>query len=255
MRLDGLIASPLMARVREITSRGLNVILPPHCLSCNRIVDSTHSLCAACWNAMTFIVPPYCARCGLPFETDIGAGAICGACAAVAPGFDRCRSAAVYDAASRSLILAFKRGDRTELSVAFGRWMAHAGAEVLSEADALVPVPLHWGRLFSRRYNQAALLAYAVSRLASVPVAVDVLRRHRRTRSMAHKSARARAENVRGAIDVKPSRRAFVEGRALVIVDDVLTTGATVGVCARALKRAGAKRVDVLTLARAVRHI
>jgi ComF family protein len=238
----------------NLTSRALDVVLPPKCLACDALVDQMHTLCAACWTTMTFINAPHCARCGLPFETDVGAGAICGACAATPPSYQRARSAVVYDDASRRLILSFKRGDRTDLSVAFGQWMARAGEELLADADALVPVPLHWTRLFSRRYNQAALLADAVSRQSSVPVAMDALRRPRRTDFMAHKSAGARAKNVQGAIDVKPARRAWVQDKALVIVDDVLTTGATANACVRALRRAGARRVDVLSLARAVRQ-
>lgn len=246
---------PAVSACADTISRVLDVILPPRCLSCDATVDRPHTLCAPCWRSMTFIAPPFCETCGIPFETDIGAGAICAACAASRPAFDRCRSAAVYDSASRSLILAFKRGDRTDMSIAFGRWMAHAGADILTGADFLVPVPLHWSRLFARRYNQAQLLASEVSRVTGIPVSVDMLLRTRKTPSMAHKSASARANNIRGAIKVNSGQRSVIEGASLVIVDDVLTTAATVGACARALKRAGAKRVDVLAVARAVRQI
>ena len=155
---------------------------------------------------------------------------------------------------SRALVLGFKHGDRTHGAPAYGRWMARAGAELLREADLVVPVPLHWLRLFRRRYNQAALLAQAVARTAGVPVAVDLLARRRPTPSQGHLSAMAaRRRNVRGAFAVRPGRAELVKDRRIVLVDDVLTTGATAESCARTLLRAGAAAVDVLVLARVVR--
>jgi ComF family protein len=157
-----------------------------------------------------------------------------------------------YDEASRRLVLAFKHGDRLHLAPAFGRWMRRAGAELLAEADVLVPVPLHWTRLLARRYNQAAVLAHAIHAANGPPVGADWLVRRRRTPSQGKRGAQARERNVKGAFAVKPGRA--VEGRRILLIDDVFTTGATVGECARVLRRAGARHVDVLTLARTVRH-
>ena len=157
-----------------------------------------------------------------------------------------------YDDASRRLILAFKHGDRLHLAPAFGGWMRRAGTDLLAEADLIVPVPLHWSRLFARRYNQAALLAHAIHAAGGPPVGADWLIRRRRTPSQGKRNAAARERNVRAAFAVRPGRP--VKGRRIVLVDDVFTTGATVGECARVLRRAGAARVDVLTLARTVRQ-
>jgi len=156
-----------------------------------------------------------------------------------------------YDDSSRQLVLALKHGDRLHLAPPLAQWMRHAGAELLAAADLQLPVPLHWTRLFTRRYNQAALLAQAIAKAGGPPVAADCLIRRRRTPSQGNKNPSARRRNVAGAFAVR--RPDKLRGRRVVLIDDVLTTGATVEECARVLKRAGAARVDVLTLARVVR--
>ncbi len=158
-----------------------------------------------------------------------------------------------YDEASRGLVLGFKHADRTDGAPAYGAWLARAGAELIAEADLIAPVPLHWMRLFARRYNQAALLARALARRAGRPVAADLLLRRRHTPSQGRLSPAQRRRNVAGAFAVKPSRRPLLEGRRVLLVDDVLTTGATASACARTLRRDGARAVDVLVLARVVR--
>jgi ComF family protein len=225
----------------------LDAVLPPRCISCGEIVGANGTLCSACWRGVTFIAPPFCARCGLPFPHD-GTG-ICAACAARPPHYARARAVLRYDEASRALVIAFKHADKTHTAPAYGAWMRRAGAELLDDADLLVPVPLHWSRLFRRRYNQAALLAYAIDRRRVAP---DLLVRRRATPSQGHLGRLARARNVAAAFALR--RDADVGGKRLVLVDDVMTTGATVGECARVLQRAGAARVDVLTLARATRE-
>ena len=161
------------------------------------------------------------------------------------------RAALRYDKNSRRLVLGLKHGDRTHLAGAFGRWMHRAGIEVLADADLLVPVPLHWTRLFQRRYNQAALLAQAIRSSGGPPLAADWLVRLRRTPAQGHLGPAARERNVRGAFAIRPGRS--FAGKRVVIIDDVITTGATVEESARVLKRAGAASVSVLTLARALR--
>ena len=229
------------------------LVLPPRCIGCGALVDAPGALCGTCWRGIDFITEPFCARCGLPFGHDAGAGAICGECARTPPPFERARSAAVYDDASRALILAFKHADRTDAATALGGWLARAGAEILADADAIVPVPLHRRRLLARRYNQAALLALALSRATGVPCLVDGLVRIRATPSQGRMDRTRRERNVRGAFSVRKSRAAALRGCHVVLVDDVLTTGATASACARALLRGGAARVSVLALARVTR--
>lgn len=181
----------------------------------------------------------------------MGEGAICGECNERSPAFDRARAVLRYDAMSRPLILAFKHADETHLANALGSWMRRAGEEVLDGADLLFPVPLHWSRLFRRRYNQAALLAHAIRSCGGPPVAPDWLLRARRTPSQGQLGRGAREANVRAAFRLRPGKS--VKGRRVVLIDDVMTTGATVEECALVLRKGGAEFIGALTLARAVR--
>lgn len=228
----------------------LDALLPPRCLSCGEAVDRQGGLCATCWVKLTFIAPPLCACCGLPFEYEAQEGTLCGACMATPPPFARARAVLAYDDGSRPLVLGFKHGDRIHAAKAYGVWLARAGRELLEDADRLLPVPLHRARLFHRRYNQAALLAQALSRHCGVPATPDLLQRRRSTPTQGGLDRQGRHRNVKGAFRLRPGQS--VTGQRLVIVDDVMTTGATLAECARILLRAGAARVDVLTLARVV---
>jgi ComF family protein len=232
----------------------LDAVLPPLCLGCGEIVGAPGALCASCWQGFSFVAPPQCACCGDPFAEHLGEDALCAACLARRPLFRRARAALAYDTQSRRLVLPFKHGDRTDIARACGGWMARAGAELLAEADLIAPVPLHWRRLLVRRYNQAQLLARALARgETGARLAPDLLRRRRWTGSQAGLRARERRRNVREAFDIHPHWAAEVAGKAVLLVDDVLTTGATAEACARVLQRGGARHVDVLTLARVVR--
>ncbi len=234
--------------LKHLPRMALDLLLPPRCLSCKTIVATPGALCPACWDGLRLLAPPHCARCGLPFATDTGAAILCGSCLDGSAQFGRARAALRYDASSRSMILGFKHGDRTALAVPFARWMARAGRELLADADMLVPVPLHPWRLFRRRYNQAALLTKALSRLTGVAHRPDALARIRATPPQGTMGRFGRRRNVAGAFRLT----AAVEGRHVLLVDDVLTTGVTVDECARVLKAGGARQVDVLTLARVV---
>ena len=243
--------APIPARLRRFGRAIVDGILPPRCLACGAVVSEPDALCGACWAAINFFTPPWCAVCGLPFAYPVGEEAVCAACARDHPSWDRARAVMRYDKNSRRLVLMLKHGDHTHLATAFGRWMLRAGAELLDGADLVVPVPLHWTRLFARRYNQAALLAQAVRAAGGPPVGPDWLLRRRRTPSQGRLGPAARARNVRGAFALR--RGCVVRGKRVVVVDDVLTTGATAEECARVLRRAGAAYVGVLTLARAMR--
>lgn len=227
-------------------------------MNCTEVVSAKGQLCQACWERVEFIAQPLCEACGYPFEFEDasapdGEGALCGACARETPMFRRARAVMRYDEDSRGLILGFKHGDRLHGAEAYGRWLARAGADLLADADLIAPVPLHWRRRVARRYNQAALLALATGRQTGVPVAPDLLRRTRATASQGQLNRAARAKNVRGAFALNPVHADAVKGKRVLLIDDVLTTGATAEACARVLLKAKAAAVDVLVLARVAR--
>jgi ComF family protein len=241
----------MAAPFRAVFGRALDVALPQLCPSCREPVRDG-GLCAPCWSKLTHIAPPYCERLGIPFAYDPGPGVLSMQAITDPPAYHRARAAVRYDDVARALVHALKYGDRIDLAPVMGRWMARAGHELLDGADALVPVPLHWRRLWARRFNQSALLSQAIARETGVPVADAALKRTKPTAQQVGLSQSERAQNVQGAFRVPPDRNVDVAGRKLVLVDDVLTSGATSDACARALLRAGAQSVDLLVFARVV---
>jgi ComF family protein len=230
----------------------LDLLLPPQCVACDEPVEAQGQLCAACFRETGFITEPFCSRCGVPFAAVAMGGDdhLCPACRAAPPMFQHARAALRYDAQGRRLILPFKHADRTELAETLAPHMARAGAALLREADVLVPVPLHRARLFRRRYNQAALLAKALARIAQIPVVVDMLLRQRATASLGEMSAAERATEVAGVFAVRLSRTSRVVAKRVLLIDDVMTSGATANACTATLLAAGATAVDVLVAAR-----
>lgn len=204
--------------------------------------------------SLTFLNGAGCRRCSVPLETDLGTDSLCGACAAKAPKWDQARAAIAYDDISRQAILELKHAGRRDGLSAMTNWMAMAGRDILPETDWLVPVPLHYQRLASRGYNQAAWLAQGVARKTGTLALVDALSRKRNTESQGGLTARQRRRNVAGAFELRKSRQSRIKGSTVTLIDDVLTTGSTLAACTKALKRAGATRVNVLVLARVVRE-
>jgi ComF family protein len=229
----------------------LDIALPTLCVACREPVAGV-GVCAACWAKLSFIAPPYCPRLGIPFVYDPGPGLLSMEAIANPPAYQRARAAVRYDDVARTLVHALKYHDRTDLAPAMARWMARAGEELLSEADVLVPVPLHWRRGWSRRYNQSGALARVLQKRAGVAVAGGALRRIRPTAQQIGLNRSQRASNVQGAFKVLPDMAHEIHSRRVVLIDDVLTSGATVDACARALLRARAAQVDVLVFARVV---
>jgi ComF family protein len=235
--------------MHALARRALDLMLPPQALD-GGARPLTTGLSAAAWSQIAFIEAPACDGCGLPFEYDLGAGARCAACMARPKAFGRARAACLYDDASRELILKLKHADRPELARLLALWLSRAACDLIAEADVVAPVPLHPLRLFARRYNQAAEIARPLARRAKLAFLPEALSRKRDTGSQGGKSGRGRRLNVKGAFEVPPAARAQVAGRRVLLVDDVMTTGATAEACAKALFAAGAAAVDVAAVAR-----
>ncbi|HWW47305.1 MAG TPA: ComF family protein [Xanthobacteraceae bacterium] len=238
---------------RQTLRLTLDLALPTLCAACREPVEG-EGVCAACWSKLSFIAKPYCPRLGIPFVYDPGEGVVAAAAISDPPAYRRARAAVRYDDVAKTLVHALKYQDRTDLAPIMARWMARAGSELLADADLLVPVPLHWRRGWSRRYNQAGALAAVIAERAKVPLDTGALRRVRPTVQQIGLSKFERAQNVQNAFAVPPEHKAAVMGRRVVLVDDVLTSGATSDACSRALLRAGAQAVDLLVFARVVDH-
>ena len=237
---------------RSVLGAAANLLLPPVCIACRSRISNHGLLCGDCFARIDFIAPPICARLGVPLPYDAGEPSLSAAAIASPPVYDRARAMARYSETMRDLIQGFKYRDRQEGLALFSRWLARAGVELLSDAELIVPVPLYRSRLWRRRFNQSAMLAQGLARLTGVPADCFVLKRVRRTASQVGLTAEQRVRNVAGAFKVEAAHATQIRGKRVVLVDDVITTGATAEACARVLKRARAARVDVLALARVV---
>lgn len=240
--------------LHALKSAFLNTLYPPRCLACPAPTDAAHGLCPACWRDTHFITGTACVRCGVPLmgESVAGTGTedLCEGCLSHPPAWDRGAAAVVYSGAGRRVVLSLKHGDRLDTVRPLAGWMAAAGSELLDDADLIAPVPLHWRRLFQRRYNQAAELGRVLARGAGKPIAVDMLTRRRATTPQERMNRAARIANQAGAFAIPERYQVVIDGATVLLVDDVLTTGATLSACAEALREAGAARVHVLVLAR-----
>ncbi len=232
----------------------INVIYPPRCLACAEATDAPGGLCPGCWRDTHFILGTTCAKCGTPLIGDEGVASgpadLCEGCQRHPPTWDRGRAAVLYRGAARKVILGLKHGDRLDMVKPLAGWMATAGRPLLAGADLIAPVPLHWRRLLRRRYNQSAELARRLAGLSGKPTVVDLLTRGRFTTPQEGMNRDTRLRNQAGAFHVTPRRADSVRGAAVLLIDDVLTSGATLSACADTLRAAGAARVDVLVLAR-----
>lgn len=228
----------------------LATIFPHRCAGCGALAE-TDGLCPACWTEVPFITGLACDLCGAPLPGDADdAPAYCDQCLEAPPPWARGRAATRYDRMARRLVLGLKHGDRTELAPLLGAWLRQAGDDLLGAGAFLVPIPLHWTRRLRRGFNQAALLAREVSRRSGTPVAWEGLTRRRRTPPQGRRSREARAENVADAFRADPRWAPVLAGRRLVLVDDVMASGATMAAAARALAAVGPEEISVLVLAR-----
>lgn len=241
----------LIARARSGWRSASDFLFPATCPGCGRVTADHGALCQTCWHDIDFIERPYCEILGTPFAHDLGAGFLSAEAIANPPVFDRLRAVCVFDGVARRLVHGLKYRDRTELAPMMARWMARAGKEIIADCDVIVPVPLHRWRLFSRRFNQAADLARALGAETGRPMLANALRRKRHTARQIGLGRTAREANMKGAFEATAQGKVELLGRRVLLVDDVYTTGATVSAATRALKRAGAAKVDVLTFAMA----
>ena len=228
----------------------INLLFPPHCLVCNNAVTEHGTLCQTCWQGVRFITDPYCACCGQPFDFALGKDALCGNCLRELPPFTRARAVFRYDDKSRALVTKLKYADQLHLSSVYGQWLASFGRELIETSDAMVPVPLHYWRFVGRRYNQSALLAYSIKKRCGLSVLPDALKRTRATKPQPGLTRKQRKTNVKNAFAVSAHALPLIKNKTVLLIDDVMTTSATIGECAKTLLSAGASHVNVLTLAR-----
>jgi ComF family protein len=252
-------SAPLSTRLRhgarETWRLALGLLYPPSCIACQAATGEPHALCAACWSQIRFIERPFCERLGTPFAVDLGQPLLSPAAIANPPVFGRARAVAEYDGTASLLVHRLKYNDRLELARAMGGMMTRAGAELLDEADVIVPVPLHRWRLWRRRFNQAMALARTVSEESGVTCDPFLLARVKRTRRQVGLTKAQRQENLQGAFRVPPEAKARLKRKRVLLIDDVLTTGSTANAASRALLRAGAASVDILAFARVVQEL
>lgn len=228
----------------------VHFILPNRCLLCGKVINTEGSICADCFEKITFITKPYCKHCGQPFVSDVkDENMLCVDCLNHKSPFRLCRAAIVYDEFSKKLLLDFKFADHVENRKIFAKWLYLAGKDIFSaKADIIIPVPLHYTRLFKRKYNQSAILTREVSSLTGIPAEYGVLKKIRRTRPQARCNGIERKKNVKNAFTVSHADK--IKGKRIILVDDIYTTGATMKECAKVLLKAGAKSVDALTVAK-----
>ena len=238
----------------------LDYALPPRCPGCGAVSTEPHAFCLACWSSLTFLGEPCCVRCGLPFGYSAGADVLCGGCLAEPPDFNRLRAAVAYGEIPRKVALKLKYGGRPGVAETIARLMRRhlddlisTGAAAAGSGALLVPVPLHRWRIWNRGYNQAALIASALARRSGAEAALDLLERVKRTPPLRGMGRKARRDAVRGAFRIAERHRERLRGRAVILIDDVYTSGATANACARIVRRAGAAEVAVLCWARVVR--
>ncbi|MCB2134767.1 MAG: ComF family protein [Rhodobacteraceae bacterium] len=237
--------------VRRGMQSAIGLLFPPQCVNCKAPVASDFGLCADCWQATPFVTGLVCDQCGTPLPgTDTGGAEYCDDCLTIARPWQRGRAGMLYRDVGRKLVLALKHGDRLDLARPAAKWLARAAVPLLCDRMLVAPVPLHWQRLLRRRYNQSALLSRGVAMECGLDHCPDLLVRRKRTATQDGLGRDARFANLAGSIQVHPARRQRIAARHVLLVDDVMTSGATLAAAADCCLGAGAESVSVLVLAR-----
>jgi len=242
-----------LRQVGGLVLRGVaDTLFPPGCMVCSASVADAQTLCAPCWGEAYLIGGVSCDVCGVPLGISLPSGETirCEDCLTDRFAWDRGRAAALYAGSARTLVLALKHGDKPDIAMAMGRWMSRAAADLIADSDVVVPIPLHWRRFLTRRYNQSAELSRVMARESGKPHGPDLLRRMKPTEMQRSRSALSRARNVEGVFAVPPHMTDVVRGKRVLLVDDVMTTGATLNAASKALRKAGAAQISAVVFAR-----
>jgi len=239
----------------RIKTQIIETVFPSRCMACPAETVTPMGLCGDCWGRTHFFSGPVCDLCGVAVPTADGSSqrVICNDCDRTPPAWDRGRSAVAYEGVGRQVTMALKHSDRLDMAAPLARWMTGAGADILHSDMLIIPVPLHWSRLLKRRYNQAAVLAQHIGKRIGADVEVEALRRKYATPVLKGKTRIERHETLRNVMEVNPVKVQYITDRDVLLVDDVMTTGATLSACTQACREAGAESVNVLTLARVAR--
>ena len=238
----------------KILRTAIDGIYPPSCTGCGKQTAEPGALCGACWNSIKFISKPYCAIYGTPFSTELGDGIISARAIADPPLYARSRAAVSYQGLALRFVHGLKFQDRQDNAGWMAQWMARAAPDLIEDADVIVPVPLHWQRMVSRRFNQSALLAQKLATGSKVEFAPLALKRIKPTITQRGLTAKERDANVKRAFIVPENQTIHIQGRRVLLVDDVITTGSTINAATKALLKAGAREVDILAFAMVLKH-
>lgn len=241
-------------QLKSVLRTIVDTLLPPRCIGTGDIIETPGTISPTLWKELSFIDDPMCACCGMPFAVDALAGMTCAACLDQPPAFDEARATLAYNEASRKLVLDFKYGDKMHAVNTFTPWLLRSGKDMIERSDAIIPVPLHYKRLWHRRYNQSAVLAASLAAASGKTVLTQVLKRARSTIPQKGLTRKERILNVKNAFLIDPKDTHYIAGRNILLVDDVFTSGATLNACAEKLKSTGCAKVFVLTIARVTRE-
>jgi len=247
--------APPLQLLKEFARHISDIFIPPICISCSQLVDRHHGLCAKCWREISFVAGPVCDRLGIPLSFDPGDAVVMSAAAlAKPPAYDRARAATHFSGTVRDLMHRFKYGDQHTARRLFAQWLLFAAQEIITECDIIIPVPLHRQRLRMRRFNQSAILAQDLSTKTGLEFRPDILVRQRSTLPQVGLTRDQRRRNLQGAFSVPDEEGRELFGRSVLLVDDVITTGTTIDICARVLKQAGASQVNIVAVSMVTAH-